>query len=171
MKKIYIAFFLSLTYTIAATAQDYNKFKVGFGFGLALSPDQYGSNGAFLITFEPAYRISDNLSIGLRIDNLLQYNASSSSGLNAFQSYTWNGQFYFSAEKFRPFVGAGLGFYEVSSYDSKTIFGFYPRIGFDVGHFSLSLDYNIIPVSKNYTDNFKNHLDMRIGFFIGGGKI
>jgi len=60
--------------------------------------------------------------------------------------------------------------------------GFYPRVGFDLGHFNFIFDYNLIPATKqaltfdsngvSITDevNIKNsYFSAKIGFSIGGG--
>ena len=50
---------------------------------------------------------------------------------------------------------------------AATKFGFYPRVGFDAGHFTLSLDYNLVPE----TNGIKNsYIGIRFGGFFGGGK-
>jgi hypothetical protein len=162
MKKIYIVFLLSLAVT-AASAQDYKKFKVGLGGGLASG---LGSNLAPLITFEPAYRISDDLAIGLRIEATTEFTSEASIG-----SFALNSQYYFSENKFRLFVGGGLGLYYFQSrgYSAPGKFGFYPRIGFDVGHFSLLLDGNLYEKITGYK-YFNRYLGLKICVFVGGGK-
>jgi len=108
-------------------------------------------------------------------------------------SYTINGQYYFSNNTFRPFVGVGLGMFttaaasadisglgSVSISASTTLFGFYPRVGFDLGHFNFSIDYNILPAQSTQVDlgafgiqtqttNY-TYIGIRLGASIGGGK-
>ena len=69
MKKLYI-FFLILMFASVADAQNYEKFKLGIGGGLAIGNDGAGFSGGsgVLVTVEPAYRVSDNLAIGLRVE-------------------------------------------------------------------------------------------------------
>ena len=60
---------------------------------------------------------------------------------------------YLSNKNFRPFVGLGLSFYHTAivedafygygSRNEQTVLGFYPRTGFDLGHFSLTIDWNV----------------------------
>jgi outer membrane protein W len=101
-------------------------------------------------------------------------------------SYTLNGQYYFNDKYVRPFVGVGLGLFTLASVNfntstgttvnanevaAETRFGFYPRIGIDVGHLNISIDYNIIP-STGITNGGKvqnNYLALRAGFSFGGG--
>jgi hypothetical protein len=63
-------------------------------------------------------------------------------------------------------------------------FGFYPRVGFDVGHFTVTLDYNIVPPSRvrvttsqpsqpvtiTNNDYQNSYLGLKVGFFLGGGR-
>ncbi len=195
MKKITYA--LALSFLISSTigyAQDYRKFKVGLGLGYA-SAGGYGSSGGAIVTLEPAYRIQDNISVGLRLETAVitrgysQNFTTASIDVAAIGSYTVNGQYYFSNRAFRPFVGVGLGIYslaevkadassgggttttQVAAAESKL--GFYPRIGFDYHHFSISADYNIIPPTQDVFGNgeFKNsYFGIRIGGFFGGGR-
>jgi hypothetical protein len=192
MKKFTYALALSVLAVSIAHAQEYKKFKVGFGLGYA-SAGGYGSSGGAIVTFEPAYRVQDNISVGLRLESALitrgysQNFSGASINVAAIGSYTVNGQYYFSNNAFRPFAGLGLGIFSMadvkadvtgtsSSVDAaaaESKFGFYPRVGFDYHHFSMSADYNIISPTKDLAGNgeFKNsYFGIRIGFFVGGGK-
>ncbi len=139
----------------------------------------------------------DQLTVGLRIESaafLGQPISGTSFTTSAFGigSYTLNGQYYFSNNSFRPFVGVGLGMYSIAAASSDiggtsvsiqaatTVFGFYPRIGFDLGHFNLSIDYNLIPSQSTQvsiggfgittqTSNY-SYIGLRLGASIGGGK-
>jgi outer membrane protein W len=110
------------------------------------------------------------------------------------RSYTLNGQYFFSTNDFRPFVGVGVGMFslaaakiEASSGGSsgtaasaETKFGFYPRLGFDYKHFTINLDYNFIPATEatvstgtgTVDTEFKNsYIGIRIGGYFGGGRM
>jgi len=191
MKKITYVLALSLLVTSIGYAQDYKKFRVGLGLGYAAASG-YGSGGGVIFTFEPSYRIQDNLSIGLRMEGAAitrgysQTVNNASFDVAAIGSYTINGQYYFGSGDFRPFAGLGLGLYSlagvsgsssgtnITATEAESKFGFYPRIGFDFHHFSMSADYNIVPPTKDLlggTGEFKNsYFGIRLGFFIGGGK-
>ena len=192
MKKVVYVLALSLLVTSFGYAQDYKKFKVGVGLGYA-SASGYGSGGGVIFTIEPAYRLQDNLSIGLRWEAaaITRGYSQTVSGANfdvaGIGSFTLNGQYYFgSGGDFRPFAGLGLGLYSlagvsgsssgsnITATEAESKFGFYPRIGFDFHHFSMSADYNIVPPTKDIlggTGEFKNsYLGIRLGFFFGGGK-
>ena len=99
-------------------------------------------------------------------------------------SYTLNTQYYFNNNEVRPFVGAGVGLFSLAAakfntaandpgaddVGAETRFGFYPRLGVDVGHFNLTLDYNIIPPTDvpGGGEVKNNYLGIRAGVSIGG---
>jgi len=195
MKRVLLLVAVVLLVGSGAMAQDYKKFKVGLGLGYAV-PSK--GSGGVLLYLEPMYRIQDNLTVGLRIETAalvgeIPTGASGSLDASAVGSYTLNGQYYLgSGSSFRPFVGVGLGMFSVAAASTdingtnvqiaaaSTSFGFYPRIGFDLGHFNLSIDYNLIPEQTSSlnlgglglittTQNF-SYIGIRIGASIGGGK-
>ena len=55
---------------------------------------------------------------------------------------------------------------------AETRFGFYPRIGINAGHFTLSLDYNVVPPTDvpDGGEVKNNFLGIRVGASIGGGR-
>jgi outer membrane protein W len=201
MKKVFTILMLCFIAAVAVQAQDYKKFRVGLGSGAAI-PSGDGSKGGVLFYLEPGYRVSDDLIVGLRMEwAVMARGASINDGdvdasgvdfdLATAGSYTVNGQYYFMKGKFRPFAGLGFGIYKFSAVklddsDGESVeisgtdeskFGFYPRVGFDAGHFTLSLDYNLVGATKvedpSGTDDveFKNsYLGIRVGAFFGGGK-
>ncbi len=176
--------------TSAAVAQEYNPFRVGIGIGYA-NPSGEGAKGGFLGYLEPGYRVSDQILANLRIEGAVVARGFAESDLGsndvdidvaAIASYTLNGQYYFSNNNFRPFVGVGLGLFSMAAQEVSVAsqgqnvsgkieagskFGFYPRLGFDAGHFTMSLDYNIIPESDGIKNNY---LGIRFGGFFGGGR-
>lgn len=179
---------------MSTNAQDFKKFKVGIGLGYAV-PSK-GSAGV-LLYLEPMYRIQDNIAVGLRIETAAlagetPAGVTTSLSVSAVGSYTLSGQYYFGAGTFRPFVGAGIGVFTVAAATadiagssvqlsaSSSSIGFYPRVGFDLGHFNVSLDYNIVPEQSSditiagiglvkSTQNF-SYIGIRVGASIGGGK-
>ena len=163
MKKLSILLFVFFMLTSFIYCQDYNKFKLGFGVGYAggKGTGVNDTGGGVFLTFEPAYRLSDELAIGLRLEAAV-YGEDSDGWPEGTSSITINGQYYFSSEQFRPFVGAGLGIYFPPEFST---FGFYPRIGFDFGHFTLALEYNFInSTSSAY------YFGVRVGGFFFGSK-
>lgn len=212
MKKLFslIAFFAVLG-TVSVKAQDYKPFRVGLGLGYA-APAGDGAKGGVLFYLEPSYRVMDKLAVGLKAEWAVMvrgasYTANGQSyayngSASAAGSYTLNGQWYFTDSGFRPFAGLGFGIYQLASasvsgfgngntqvtnqsdaVSAGTKFGFYPRVGFDAGHFTMNIEYNIIGANTNTiqvdnngtvttakVDSKNNYLGVRIGFFIGGGK-
>jgi len=176
MKKLLlIAAFIACVFT--AKSQTYRAFKVDIGLGYAIpSASGSGTKAGVTFTVQPHYRVSDDLAVGLRIEGAaLGYQTGSTSDdtkVSVLVSYCATGEYYLMDGGFRPFVGAGAGFFTQSSINidnstytvpSATKFGFFPEVGVEAGHFRLSADYNILPDKAGY-------LAFKIGFFIGGGK-
>ncbi|GHN00757.1 hypothetical protein WSM22_22460 [Cytophagales bacterium WSM2-2] len=142
---------------------------------------------------EPAYRITDKWSVGLRLEGAVTSAAQSI----LTGSYGPNGQYYFLDKNgTRFFAGLGVGLYTLSSagmmcdcsrdYEKNKI-GFYPRLGFDVGHLTITTEYNVMSqvklVGKSMIPNLNpvdnptyvsyvsgNYFTAKIGVAIGGGK-
>lgn len=173
-------------------SQEFKKFRAQFGFGEgSLDPTLNNANrgGLALIFFEPSYRTSDKISVGVRLEasgNLVY-------GSYSITSYGINGQFYFSKRNFRPFAGIGVGwfhpimksdiFYGYNSKLEESAIGVYPRVGFDYGHLIVLFEINItdtsaaiilppyyvqLPPAKGYLNS--NYLSLKIGISIGGGR-
>jgi hypothetical protein len=190
-KKITIMRSLMLLTAAAVLGQDFKKFRVGVGGGYA-HPGGEGAKGGVLFYVEPGYRVNDMIIANLRMEfaGMVRGAGSATSGeldVATTGSYTVNGQYYFSNENFRPFVGAGFGIYKLASgsvafdnsgsttttvnVSAESKIGFYPRIGFDMRHFTVSIDYNIISPTEAGTYEIKNsYLGVRIGGFFGGGR-
>ena len=192
MKKLSLLFCALFVTCVIAHAQEYKKFKVGIGVGYA-SASGKGASGGLLWYLEPGYRLSDQLLLSLRIEGaVITRGASDDLGpdisldIAGISSYTINGQYYFNNNSFRPYVGLGIGMFSLAAISfevtqstafegvaAETKFGLYPRLGFDLGHFNMSLDYNLIPPTKfeGSEVEFKNsYIGVRLGFSIGGGK-
>jgi len=189
-KKISVLLLFVLISAVAVKAQEFKKFRLATGLGYAM-PGGEGAGGGILYDIEPGYRVSDALCVSLRYEgavvvrglseDVATYNASAA----AIGSYTLNGIYYLSANKFRPYVGAGVGFFNLAAVTVNTSgggaaaeskIGFYPRIGFDLGHFNVNIDYNIVGPSEftdgtNKYETKNGYLGIRIGgFFFGGRK-
>jgi hypothetical protein len=192
MKKVFLLSSLLLLFAIAASAQEYKKFKVGVGAGYAI-PGGNGAKGGVIFSVEPSYRLTDQIALGFRWEAAAIVRGFSESvpstidlDVAGISSYTLNGNYYFSNNSFRPFVGAGFGMFSLAAVkysesgsssteavQAESKMGFYPRVGFDAGHFTLTLDYNIIPSSKleGSDAEFKNsYIGIRVGGFFGGGR-
>lgn len=174
-------------------ARDFKPFKVGIGIGYAVPGTGEGAGGGFLGYLEPAYRATDEVLVGLRLEGAFMVrgvkgvaNRDVSGDASSVASYTLNTQYYFNNNEVRPFVGAGVGLFSLAAakfntaandpgaddVGAETRFGFYPRLGVDVGHFNLTLDYNVIPPTDvpGGGEVKNNYLGIRAGVSIGGGK-
>lgn len=192
MKKLLILGISLLVILIQSYGQDFKPFKVGVGLGYAVPGAGKGAGGGALFYVEPAYRATEEVLVGLRLesaviargvqgvnDNDVKGDASSN------VSYTLNGQYYFNDHYARPFVGLGFGLFSMAAVKfnsaagdpdaedvrAQTRFGFYPRVGVDVGHFNLAVDYNMIPKTDlpNGVSIKNSYLGIRAGVSIGGG--
>ena len=186
MKKFTSVLCFIVLASVAVHAQDFKKFRVGVGGGYAM-PGGEGAKGGLCVYLEPGYRVNDAMIVGLRMESAVIVRGFSESDpatanldIAGIGSYTVNGQYYFSNEGFRPFAGVGLGLYSLAAVKvdgagevaaAESNFGFYPRVGFDAGHFTLQLEYNLIPATKVEGGEFKNsYLGIKIGGFFGGGR-
>jgi hypothetical protein len=185
MKRIATVLLLVIVTAAGAIAQEYKAFRVGLGLGYAMASGK-GAKGGALFYLEPGYRVNDQILANLRIEGAVVGRGfadenSAEIEVAALASYTLNGQYYFNNNNFRPFVGAGFGMFSLASASvsassgggsSESVaaankIGFYPRIGFDAGHFTLALDYNLVPE----TNGIKNsYIGIRFGGFFGGGR-
>lgn len=184
MKRISTVLLLIVITAAGAVAQEYSAFRVGMGLGYAMASGK-GAKGGALFYLEPGYRVNDQILANLRIEGAVigrgfADESSAQVDVAALASYTLNGQYYFNNNNFRPFVGAGFGMYSLASASvsagptggttqvaAATKIGFYPRVGFDAGHFTLALDYNLVPE----TNGIKNsYIGIRFGGFFGGGR-
>jgi len=177
-----LSFFASAQSTTSATTSTsiYKAFKVDFDFGYA-TPSTGTAKAGVNFAFEPHYRLSDDFALGLRLEGagfLYQTGGSSgSTSASVLFSYCLTGDYYLSNSGFRPFIGAGVGFFQqqtvngnsssgsnsVTLIPGSTNFGFFPRVGFEAGHLRLSASYDIVGNNSSYAA-------FTIGFFFGGGK-
>lgn len=206
MKKLVLVIGIIGISISSLTAQEFNPVKIGFGFGYA-SPGGEGAKGGILAYFEPAYRVTDQIAVGFRIEAAAMARSVVLSGsgtsiaaeteVKGNASYSINGQYYFLNGSFRPFAGIGFGLFSLASQSasvsgsstsvsasaSNNKFGLYPRVGFDLGHLVLQVEYNIIPSSSADVsitvgtstqvatlESKNSYLGIKLGFFLLGGK-
>ncbi|HET8859420.1 hypothetical protein [Marivirga sp.] len=186
MKKLLLLAILAISINFVS-AQDYKPFQLYLGVGYTVPQ----GGGGVLFDVEPAYRINDQIAVGLRWESaaMARVVGEEEASISGTSSYTLNGKYYFSNDKFRPYAGFGLGAFSLASVSvsgagagagAETKIGFYPRIGFDFGHFNINIDYNFIPSSEidgvdsngdpATFDVANSYLGIRIGAFIFGGK-
>lgn len=192
MKRILTVVVLVALTAFAAEAQEFKKFRVGLGGGYAMTSGK-GAKAGVLLYLEPAYRIQDQILVGLRWEAaavVRGYDAdveTESASASLSGSTGLFGQYYFNNNTFRPFVGLGLGTNKIATAAatlegeafagiSQSKFGFFPRVGFDAGHFTLSIDFNMVGASTltgtsgTELKTKNNYIGIRFGGFIGGGR-
>jgi len=172
--------------TTSANAQtEFKPFRVDLGLGFAIAD----GGGGVLFNFEPKYAVIPQLSVGVKfeLDLIVRDIVVSSSGETAnataqgIGSYLATADYHLTQNTFRPFVGAGLGIYQIaaatasaSSYGGdvevggSNNFGAMLRAGFDVSHFRLALAYNF--AGKDVLDNNTGFFSITAGAYIGGGR-
>ena len=198
MKRIFIALFTLVAFS--ATAQEFKPFKVNLSLGFA-KPLSGGASGGVLYAIEPKYGLSDNLDLGLRLEGAVvargvEVNGNTTTGdFAGISSALITGNYILGTGGFRPFIGAGIGIFNVASagtitvmngqtpqdvtFSSATKFGGMLRAGFKTGHFVLGVEYNAVPtstvastnVSSLKLDSKNSYLGVKLGFDIGGGRL
>ena len=185
MRKNLLLVVLAL-FAFTANAQDYKPFQLYLGLGYAVPAD---GGGGILFDIEPAYRLNDNIAVGLRLESaaMAKVVGTTEASVSGVGSYTLNGKYYLGSSNFRPYVGVGLSLFALGqvsvdgagatgNVEAGTTFGFYPRIGFDVGHFNINLDYNIVGSTQveggtgSGGDIKNSYIGIRIGGFFFGGQ-
>lgn len=180
-------------------AQTFNPFKVDLAIGGAI-PNGSGAKGGVLFSLEPKYAVISRLSVGLRIEAAIMARgymssngSTASANVSAAASYIATSDYYYTHSFFRPFTGVGAGLYRFASASidnsgnnvgttAGSKFGTMIRSGFEVGHFRLAAEYNIIGKNtqtytdassgNKYTVSSKNsYMGFKLGFFFGGGRV
>lgn len=179
---------LTLSFNSFAQSTAYTPWQVDFMGGYAAASGK-GTKGGIALYLEPKYHINDNLSAGLRLGGALTMKAALNDAgdeigefsVAAVSSYLLTGDYYFQKEagaKFRPFAGIGLGYAnaagasataeaEEADVQSKGGFSGMARVGFDVSHFRLNLEYDVNPKTGRISNNY---FGVNLGFYIGGGS-
>lgn len=186
MKRLFIIVVISIASFLHLYSQErtFKPFKVdcGLTFGVPLDNNTGSGAGVYI---EPRYGVNDHLTIGLRVEGVY---LNAGTVIMNFTSIKVNstviapilltGDYSFSLEKVRPFIGLGLGMYKktIRSVELSdegiyigprtiTNFGFAPRIGLNIGHARLAAIYN-------YTGTgISDFLGIQAGFEFGGGSI
>ena len=175
---------------------EFKPFKVDISLGYAIPIGGTGAKSGVLFAVEPKYAIMPEISLGLRIEaavtlsgvNLNSGTTNGNASVKAAGSYVATGDYYFSNNDFRPFLGAGLGIFvtagvqEVSSNPnvaSGSKFGGLIRGGFEYKHFRFGLEYNLVgksvvpPSSTQNNDGYtlqNSYVGIKFGVCIGGGR-
>ncbi|MFK7813858.1 MAG: hypothetical protein AB8B59_15290 [Maribacter sp.] len=175
-------------------AQEANKFRFDIRLGYAI-PNTGG--GGILFNLEPKWTLNENMNVGLRlgvaaygreIENNI--NTDIEVGVNASYIGTYDYYFHNGSSSFAPFVGGGVGYYQVANIevddnslqdntqiDPSGKFGGMFRAGFDVGKFRVAGEYNLVgksdlrDVNNAVIGTSKNgYIGISIGAYFGGGK-
>ncbi len=169
---------------VATTGRIFKPFKVDVSAGFGLPLGGNGSKGGGLFAVEPKYAIMDKFAIGLRLEiaalaRVTDPNADVAGDAQANGSYLLTGDYFFSNQKFRPFIGAGGGVYTIavapisSSTGNEDVLtgtksGFMIRGGFETGHFRFGIEYNIVGQTEFSANN--DYIGFKVGGFFGGGR-
>lgn len=166
MYKKKLLFLIVLSSFFNLVAQQSQGIKLRIEPGLILSSGS--ENIELLLNIEPKIEISENIAIGMRFGialNAQEFKSISSDFFiddesdNAVISFTPTFDYYLNDEKYRPYLGLGLGYYVFSYVDlsrrngsgevlegsMSNKLGFLIRGGFESGKTRIGLEYNLIP--------------------------
>ena len=198
MKKLFAVLVILL---VAQTtyAQRAGGFRFQMDLGAAVPKN--GGIGA-LVNLEPQILIKNNLAFGLRLGvaglakDVTYYDISEDYegevSANASVAGTLNYYFNNGNSRVAPYIGAGFGYYALSSIDLESTdinedevgnleadFAWAPmvRAGVELGKFRIGAEYNFVPTSnlQNISGNVigeavNEYFGFTVGFYVGGGK-
>jgi len=187
MKKVlFVALAIALFSASSVMGQSYRPFKVGVGFLYAV-PTGEGAGGGIGFYLEPKYNLNDKFDLGFLMEDalLVQKLEGYSSDVSGVASYSLTGDYMLGSGKVRPFIGTGIGIYSLGSVSATTVddgmggtvtlpgaslgtkFGFSPRVGINLSHFQIELQYHVITGQVDGIS--KNYLGIKMGLEFGGG--
>ncbi len=180
-----------------AEAENFQPVRVEAALVIARGSGDVGAWGAG-IAIEPKYNLTDQLSIGLRLEGAGMVSQSISPSLlggvdvsmsaRAAVAFLAKADYYLSVSSVRPFLGLGAGYYSIGSANSGTSgataeafngFGLFPQLGVNFGHFRMALGYHailggsqalVIAGVPTGLDLSKNYFAFEIGGTFGGGR-
>ncbi|TFV93106.1 hypothetical protein E4S40_12630 [Algoriphagus kandeliae] len=198
MKKL-LTLIILLGIGAASYAQQAGKFRMGLELGPAMPKD--GGIGA-LVNLEPKINVADNMNVGIRFGvaglakDVTYYDITEDyeGEVSGNVSITGTFDYYFNngGSNFAPYIGAGFGYYGLSSVeiDASNIddvdvgnleanFKWAPmvRAGIELGKFRMGAEYNFIP-NSNLQDTsgtvigeaINQYFGFTLGFYVGGGR-
>ncbi len=182
MRKIIVLSLLIFVVSTALKAQVTPfKFEIGGLYGIPADKDAYTAGVGFYA--HPSYYLGDKIDVGVKAEFVVIGSADvagANVSISAIGSYLATCNYYFTVSKVRPYVGVGAGIYTLGSAsvtdnlgNSAEInfgdkYGVAPKVGLDLGHFTLNVAYNMIfGLEEGLAD--KNYLTAGIGVFFGGG--
>ena len=157
----------------------FSQFKLEVG-AIGTMPGNYYSEQiidlGYGVYIEPKYKINDKFEVGVKIEGIFT-NASLLVDLNndisefRFISVTTKFNYLFSGKKLTPFVGIGIGAYQVhmhyTSIDRDINYvdmGISPEFGIKYGDLSISTSYIILSPNSDAAGNVSGLLELNIGF-------
>ena len=198
-KLLFLSVFFMSVLLVHAQSGDriFNPWKVDVSLGVALPQD---GGGGGLFAAEPKYAIMDQFWAGLRIEEAIMGRSfpngdgTNSTKIMGSGSYVLTGDFYFTTTDFRPFIGVGGGIYRLASgtiddnsggsttIAAATKLGALVRAGFELGHFRMGVEYNLIGNSdqtlydfntgNTFTSTIKNgYIGIKAGIVFGGRRL
>ncbi|EAZ80559.1 hypothetical protein [Algoriphagus machipongonensis] len=199
MKKI-LTLLLIIACIPFAFSQQEGRFRIGMDLGPAIPKD--GGIGA-LVNIEPKINLKDNMNVGLRFGvaalakDVTYYDIADDyeGEISGNFSVTGTFDYYFNKGKnqLAPFIGAGFGYFALSSievnsgdFDDPDNFGdlaadfkWAPmvRAGLELGKFRLGAEYNFVPNSNLQNasgdvigEAINQYFGFTLGFYVGGGR-
>ena len=181
-----------MMWTFAAKAQGadeteriFKLFKVDVGINLTFPANtDLTVGGGFFV--EPRYGINDHLHVGLHLGSniigegqFLFHNTQAVTKAQAIGNISVTGDYIFTKENVRPYIGMSAGMYRRSDYEiidesSGTIinnqgghvnFGVAPRMGLVAGKFRMDATFHL--TGQGITD----FISLGLGIQFGGGRI
>lgn len=162
----------------------YRAFEVVAEGGYA-RPAGNGTKAGVLLALEPRYNITDRITVGLRSEATAMAragyqinNARADGEVGLGIALLATGDYYFTTRMVRPYLGGGLGIYNIVSVEATssnggsitvpavTKPGGFIRAGVKIWHIRAGLHYNV--VGKTNTIN-NNYLGITVGIAFGGG--
>lgn len=175
--------YLSWPSSVQAQERQYKSFKVEIAGGVAIPTS--GRVG-YLVSLEPKYAINEQISVGLRNESFTVFQKPfgnlSTIGTLTVRSYSLTSDRYFNlAGRKRLSAGVAVGIYQyargtANREDYKPLthgdfspiqLGLAPRIGLELSHLRLGLEYNFM---LDQPDQSINYFSAKVGLIIGGGK-
>ncbi len=179
-KPILLCLLFCATGLLSAQAENYRSFEwdiLRIGYTV---PNSEFYQGGIAVGTEVRYNATDRISVGLR-GELAFYTSSFDSDvidIGAASSTLLTGDYYLkSSGGFRPFGGVGIGLFTGASatvsdidnlrpedFSAGRSLGFTPRLGMELGHFRISVEYN-------YTlrDRVTNYVGIMVAPTLFGG--
>jgi hypothetical protein len=175
-----------IAFSASLYGQQFTRFRAGLAMGYVIATGADAGGGGFL-ALEPGYHITDQILVNAKLERAVVVRGTDEGApleldYAHFLSGSINLQYFFDNKILRPFFGGGFGFYNIAAMTidvsnveteipAESKLGFYPRAGFDVAHFTICIEYNLIPPSKVGVNEYKNnYVGIRIGGFFGGGR-